>query len=150
MAKMGHDLTIVAEDWKGTLVVGETPEACKLSMNADLGSLRVREGSGGAKPLNDDDKAKINRNAQGAFTKGHALSFASDSIRGSWESGTVTGRLTLNDETQEQTFDVVAVEGGYKLTGVITQTRFGLKPFSAMMGALKLGDDIGVTVFVKL
>src|SRR3954452_13264718 len=52
-AKAGHDLTILVERWSATLADGE------LTLEADPGSLRVLEGSGGITSLGEDEKAAI-------------------------------------------------------------------------------------------
>ncbi|MBO0771557.1 MAG: YceI family protein, partial [Actinobacteria bacterium] len=58
-ARAGHDLTIEATRWSGDLTVGagETPSA--LDVRIEMGSLVVREGTGGVKPLTDRDRREI-------------------------------------------------------------------------------------------
>ena len=52
----GHDLVIEVTGWEATLDVGEQ---ATIELTADPGSLRVREGSGGAQKLGEDDMAEI-------------------------------------------------------------------------------------------
>lgn len=152
MARMGHDLTLVVEDWRGTLVLGDAPATSSIRMTADLASLRVREGHGGPKPMTDADRPQIERHAARSLDVAQhpELSFTSTAIDGTWESGRVEGRLTLHGRTQSQAFAVAATETGFRLTGEVVQSRFGITPYSAMMGALRVGDAVGVEVTVEL
>ena len=56
VAKAGHDLLIHVTAWSATLELGDAPT---LALDADATSLRVREGTGGMKSLDDDDLANI-------------------------------------------------------------------------------------------
>ena len=58
-AKAGHDLLIHVTDWQATLEVGEDPAQSSIVLDADAGSLRLHEGTGGKQALGADDKASI-------------------------------------------------------------------------------------------
>ena len=58
-AQAGHDLTIEAARWSGELTVHEDLSPASLSVQVDLGSLTVREGTGGLKPLTDADRRDL-------------------------------------------------------------------------------------------
>lgn len=152
MARAGHNLTLVAEDWAGTLVIGESPDQSSLRVTIPLASLRVRDAHGGVKPLSGMERGQVEKNA--ASTLGVSqypdLTFTSTAIAGTWEQGRMEGTLTLRGRAEVQQFDVEAVDGGYRLSGTIRQSRYGIKPFSLMMGALKVGDDVAVEVTVTL
>lgn len=152
LARMGHDLTLVVEDCRGTLVLGDAPADCSLRVTADLRSLRVREGHGGAKPLTAKDSGSILDHARAALDvdRHPELTFTSTAIDGSWEAGRVEGQLTVHGRTEVQDFAVVQDDDAYVLTGQITQTRFGIKPFSTMMGALRVGDAVDIVARVRL
>ncbi|TQL63496.1 YceI family protein [Propioniferax innocua] len=152
MARMGHDLTLGVDTWRAKLDAGETVDACALRVTADLTTLRVVSSSGGAKPTTEEDHEQIIANA--ADSLGVAthpqLTYVSTSIGGTWDAGRVDGQLTLHGTTAPQSFDVRADGDAHVLTGTITQSHFGIKPFSAMMGALKLADEVAVEVRVVL
>lgn len=150
MVSMGHDLTL-AFDWNGELDLADTPAGSSLRVTADLRTMQIVSASGGAKPLSDSDRKQILTNGQKSLGVGKhpELTFVSTTITGTWESGRVEGELTLHGVTSAQTFEVSAEGDGFRLTGVITQSRFGIKPFSTMMGALKLGDDVTVEAVVR-
>jgi polyisoprenoid-binding protein YceI len=58
-AQAGHDLTIEVARWSAELVVSDALAPESLNVTADLGSLIVRDGTGGLKPLTDRDKREI-------------------------------------------------------------------------------------------
>lgn len=152
MAKAGHNLTLVVRDWTATVVVGESPETTSLRVVAQLDSLLVREGHGGIKPLSEGDKAQIVKNAAGSLgAASHPeLTFTSTAVDGTWDRARMEGTLTLGARNEVQRFDIEATEVGFRVSGVVTQSRYGVKPFSLMMGALKVGDDVTVEVTATL
>ncbi|MDO5084630.1 YceI family protein [Arachnia propionica] len=153
MARMGHALRILVQDWTATLELGEEPMSCSLRASANLTSLRALDGHGGASPLTEEGLRKIEKNAEKILdSRTHPeVSFVSTGVSGTWEAGLLDGELTIRDVTRPQRFDVSRTpQGTYRLTGMIAQSRFGIKPYSAMMGALRLGDDISVEVTVSL
>lgn len=147
-ARLGHNLVLVFRSWQAVLEGGEEPAACSLAVTVDLNSIDIRESSGGVKPMTDNDRAEIKRNAAKSLrTREHPqLRFVTTGITGSWTSGEVTGDVTLNGTTSPVTFQVVALDGGFRLGGEIKQSAFGIKPYSAMMGTLRLADSVLVEV----
>ncbi|MGA4670648.1 YceI family protein [Propionibacteriaceae bacterium Y1923] len=152
MAKAGHNLTLVVRDWTATVVVGDSPETTSLRVVAQLGSLSVREGHGGLKPLSDGDRAQIEKNAASSLgvSANPELTFTSTAIAGAWDKAKMEGTLTLGARNEVQQFDIEATEAGFRVSGTITQTRYGIKPYSLMMGALKVGDEVAVEVTATL
>ncbi|WP_433455650.1 YceI family protein [Streptomyces sp. CA-142005] len=148
--KAGHDLTIEATRWSGNAVVAASdPGKSSVTVTVETGSLTVREGTGGIKPLTDADRAEIKRTLEGEallHTAQHpAITFRSTSITGTPESFEITGDLTIKDRTHP-----VIVHGGSDGDGMVcgwatvTQSTWGIKPYSAFLGALKLADDIRI------
>lgn len=151
-ARMGHDLTLIARPWNAELEVGETPDQCSLTVTVRVDSLTVQGTKGGLKPMTDSDRRDIERNAVKALgaKRNPELHFVSASVSGMWEHGEVTGDLTLNGTTQSATFQVVQVDDHYRLGGAIVQTQFGIKPYSTMVGALRIADSVLFEVSVPL
>src|ERR1700756_326573 len=73
-SKAGHDLLIEVGSWQATLDPEGQPA---LSLTADARSLRVLEGTGGVKGLDDDDKANIAKTIDDEGLKGWAIEFRS-------------------------------------------------------------------------
>lgn len=154
-AAMGHDLTIEAKQWSGTVVVDtDNPTNSSVSVSVDTSSLFVAEGHGGAKSLSDGDKAKIKGSIDDVLkTKTNSqMTFESSSVSASGASSAkVDGTLTVVGKSGPATLNVTLDDSGRaKAKTTITQSNFGIKPFSAMMGALKLADDVSLEVDAAL
>ncbi len=148
--KAGHDLTIEATRWAGkAVVVTKDPGESSVTVTVETGSLSVREGAGGLKPLSDADKAEIKRTLESEallHTAAHpTITFRSTGITGTPEDFEITGDLTIKGRTQP-----VTVHGGSDGDGMVcgwagvTQSAFGIKPYTAFLGALKLADDVRI------
>jgi YceI-like domain len=145
-AKAGHDLLIHVTSWSATLVLGKDPAACGLELEADATSLRVVEGTGGAFELGDDDLANIQQTIDDEVLMKQEISFRSTRI-GHASDGrlAVEGDLTIVGKTHPIAFELTVRDGGM-LSGsaTVTQTKWGMKPYSALFGALKVADDVEV------
>ena len=148
-AKAGHDLVIHVTAWEGTLEIGEEPSATRIDLGADASSLRVHEGTGGIQALGDDDKASIHQTIDDEVLKGHDITFRSTGARHADDGGriSVEGDLTLVGTTRPIAFDV-AIDGDGKLsaTAVVTQSEWGIKPYTALFGALKVADEVEIVL----
>lgn len=150
-AAMGHNLTIEATSWSASAHVGDNAAASSVTATADLTSLQIVSGEGGAKPLTDGDRTRILENAaQILDVRRHPTAeFVADTIDGDWAAGTVRGRLTIHGRTNPIDLTLDSPEAGsLRLSGTLSQKAFGIKPFSALMGTLKLHDEITVDVTV--
>jgi polyisoprenoid-binding protein YceI len=146
-ARAGHDLTIEVTRWSAQVQVpaGDDggPAAATVSADLDLGSLEVREGTGGALPLTDRDRREIKKQ-MGQILGSATATFASTSvIPAEAGGGAVEGTVTLNGKTQPARLQVTApADGQYRGTATLTQTGFGIKPYSGFFGTLKLKDEV--------
>lgn len=146
-AKAGHNLVIEVTSWEATLVAGEDPAQTTIELAADGGSLRVREGSGGAKALSDDDKEDIQKTIDKDVLKKKSVEFRSTSCGGDGSELNVAGDLTLMGNTSPVDFTLTVDDDG-KLTGsaTVTQSNHKIKPYSALFGALKVVDEVEVVI----
>ena len=148
-AKAGHDLDMLVTSWEAEIRVG--PEDTSLSLGANATSLRVQKGTGGMQALGDDDKANIHQTIDDEVLKREAIVFNSTRVQGDGARLRVEGDLTILGSTQPIAFDLeVGDDGAIAGTAVVTQTRFGMKPYSALFGALKVLDDVEVVLDGKL
>lgn len=148
-AKAGHDLVIHVTSWEATLDVGEDPERTSIELTADAASLRVQEGTGGMKALGDDDKANIHKTIDDEVLKRQDIVFRSTAVQSAAGGSRlrVDGELTLAGKTGPIEFDLeVGDDGMLSGAAVVTQTQWGMKPHSALFGALKVLDDVEVTL----
>ena len=150
-AKAGHDLDMLVTAWEGTLEVGEDGAATAAQLSADATSLRVQKGTGGAKALGDDDKDNIRQTIDDEVLKRQDIVFRSTGVTSAGEGLRVEGELTLAGTTKPLAFDLaVGADGALAATATITQSTWGMKPYSALWGALKVLDDVEVALDGKL
>ncbi len=58
-----------------------------------------------------------------------------------------TGDLTILGRTEPVRFDLeIGDDGSVAASAVVTQTDWGLKPYSALFGALKVADEVVVVL----
>jgi YceI-like domain len=146
-AKAGHDLVIEVESWQATL----DPEAQPaLTLVADSRTLRVLDGTGGIKSLSDGDKADIKKTIDKEVLKGCAIEFRSSEVQKTAGGLSVRGELTLNGKQAPVTFDLTTADDGH-VAGIakVAQTAFGMKPYSALFGALKVADEVDIEIDAK-
>ena len=143
-AKAGHDLDMLVTAWEGTLTVGEETSA---ELTADATSLRVQRGTGGMQALGDEDKANIHQTIDDEVLNRQDIVFRSTRVEPSGDGLRVEGELTLGGTTKPLTFDlVVGDNGALNATALVTQSRWGMKPYSALWGALKVLDEVEVAL----
>jgi YceI-like domain len=142
VAKAGHDLTIEVTSWEGKLEVGERPSA---SLVADSASFKVREGSGGIQALDDGDKANIEQTIDDEVLLRRKIEFRSSDVKVEGGRLTVTGELSLMMNSHPLTFDLALGEDGSLSGGaVVKQSDWGMKPYTALFGTLKVADEVEV------
>jgi polyisoprenoid-binding protein YceI len=142
-AKAGHDLVIEVSDWQATLEVGD---GTRVELTADPASLRVIEGTGGIQALGDDDIAEIHKTIVGDVLGRDQIAFRSTAVEAGDGALTVQGDLTLNGATRQVSFDLHVADRRLQGTAVVTQTDFGIKPYSTLFGALKVADEVEVAL----
>jgi polyisoprenoid-binding protein YceI len=145
-AKAGHDLTIEVTRWRGRALADPAdPASSMLAVDVHADSFEVREGTGGVKPLTDSDRADIKQTIREKIlhTARHpTITFRSRTVRGTAESFAVEGVLTIMGATRP-----IAVHGGVtdvrlRGTATIVQSQWGIRPYSAFLGALRLKDEV--------
>lgn len=150
--KMGHDLVIEVTSWSATVNVdGEDLGNSTVNATADVGSFEVREGVGGAKPLSDSDKADIKKTIVTKILRDPEISFRSTAVNPAGDNrATVTGDLAILGNTRPATLDLTEEDGRIKGTMTVMQSHWGIKPFTAFMGALKVRDPVEIEMELAL
>ena len=148
--KAGHDLIIDVKNWKATATIAENPADSTFTGTADVGSFTVREGVGGVKPLSEGDKADIKKNITQKILTSPEISFTSNSVHQNGDAADVTGEMSIMGRTNPVT--VKLVKDGNKVKGnlSVVQSKWGIKPFQAMMGALKVKDQVDIELEATL
>ncbi len=150
-ARMGHNLVIVIDDWAMSVeLAGADPTA--LTLRADLTSLRVASGSGGVKPLSDGDRGAIRDNAlQSLHGDQHPeVTFVAEGLTREGSDLHASGTLSINGTSRPLTATAAIEESAGQVTARCTvpvrQSDFGVHPYSAMMGQLKVADEVRVAL----
>lgn len=152
-AQAGHDLTIDVGRWSGEVVIGSDLAPASLDATLELGSLVVRAGTGGIKPLTDRDKREIVATARKVLSADRypEASFTASSFVPAAGGGTIDGTLTLAGKSGPLRLEVrEAGPDRYLATTTVRQTSFGIKPYSGFLGALKVSDEVAVEAEVGL
>jgi polyisoprenoid-binding protein YceI len=139
-AKAGHDLRLEVTKWDATIDDG------RIELTADAASLRVREATGGMTALDDGDRANIETTIDDEVLKRAPIVFRSTRVDGTH----VEGDLTLLGKTAPVAFDLTVDGGILTATATVKQTDFGIKPHSALFGALKVADVVTVELEARL
>ena len=153
-SKVGHDLTLEASNWKATVTVDPDPGQSQVKATIEPRSLAVVAATGGAKPVSEKDKKDILKNIVGLLGN-NSITFESTSVKAKSDtSATVAGNLSIAGQSRQVTLDLTIEPNGdsARLKGrvPIVQSNFGVKPFTAMMGALKVKDEVEVDLDVRL
>jgi polyisoprenoid-binding protein YceI len=148
---MGHRLLLDVQDWSAQVeMAGGRPVA--VSFRAALGSLHVESGTGGVTPLTVVDRQVIRRNAGKVLdVDAHPeVEFASDTVELTDTALAIHGDLTIHGTTLP--LETTLTVEGRRVHGAIpvVQTEFGIRPYSAMLGQLKVGDEVTVEIDVTV
>jgi polyisoprenoid-binding protein YceI len=148
VAKAGHDLLIEVSAWGATVELAADIRQSVFELEADPNSLQVREGTGGIKALGEDDRQGINETIIKKVLKGNEIVFRSRSVDPK-DNGrlVVEGDLELAGGINPITFEL-QLSDGEQVSGraTVAQSAWGMKPYTAMLGALKVADDVEVSV----
>src|SRR4051812_31825834 len=122
-AKVGHDLDIEVGSWEATLTTTDPPQ---FELSADSTSLKIVEGHRGVKPLSDRDRDEIRKNIDKKILKQQPIRYKD-------------GQLELVGTSRPCPVDLnVGADGQFTGTVTILQTEWGIKPYTGLMGALKV------------
>jgi hypothetical protein len=146
----GHNLLMHVTSWEATIELGE---ATSVVLEADGGSLRVREGSGGMQALQQEDIENIEQTIDDEVLERQVITFRSTGVQPSSDAAglKIDGELTLNGATRPLAFDLaLTAAGGVSATTVVKQSDWGMKPYTGLFGALKVIDEVEVALEATL
>lgn len=149
--KVGHDLIIEVRTWQAALEVDDGGRPTSVVLDADPRSLHVRRGLHGAKPLTESDRATIRDNIARKVLGSAPIAFRSTRVDGAGGRLAVAGDLTVAKTTRPVSFEVALdATGGASATVTLRQSEWGIAPYRALMGALKVRDEVEVSIAAKL
>jgi len=154
-ARLAHNLTLEAKAWSGSIMFDDANlAASSIEVTVAAASLAVVDSSGGVKPLSDGDRREIARNINEKAlltTEYPDIAFRSTTISGQSRAFTVKGDLTIKGRTRPISLAVTVDDDGQATArATVVQTQFGIKPYSAMLGALKISDAVEVRAVLTL
>jgi hypothetical protein len=148
-AKAGHDLLIHVTSWQAEFALGDDAADTSMELRADATSLHVVEGTGGIQPLGEDDKAGISQTIDEEVLMRQEITFRSTQVRAEPDGSALhaEGDLTLVGRTEPIAFDLaVGDDGAVSAGATVRQSAWGMKPYTALFGALKLADEVEVVL----
>lgn len=151
LSAVAHDLEIAVEQFSITWDDART----KLSATFDATSLRVVHPMSHGRPnpgaLSDRDLRKIESTIASDVLRTRSygeIRFESSSVEPEGEGFVIRGTLTLVGRANEITAHVRKEGARWTTEVVIDQPRWGVTPYSAMMGTLKIKPEVRVRVSV--
>lgn len=149
-AKLGHRLTIAMQRWQATVQWAED-EPVRAELTVTVDSLEVLQGEGGVKSLSGPEKALVRSNALKSLDAARfpEISFEADTIDQRPDGYRLAGTLRIHGKAREQVIDLRADDLGdtwrMAADAAVRQSDFGVKPYSLLMGSLKVADEVRVS-----
>lgn len=146
-ARTGHRLTIGFTDWSATVDV-DAPSQVEIRVR--VGSLDVRSGEGGLTPMSAPERGVARANALKSLKADDfgEITFVADGVAAEGDGYRVDGTLTIAGTSGRHTVSVAPTGSGAdrRVSGETTvkHSDYRIKPYSAMMGALKVADEVTI------
>ena len=151
---MGHRLTLAMKSWDATVQWADgRPVGAELTVDVDR--LAVSHGEGGLMALSGPEKSLARSHALKSLNAGRfpSISFQADDIAQTDDGYRLSGTLEIHGTSRGR---VVALRvedlgGAWRMSceAEVRQTDFGVKPYSMLMGAMKV-EDIVTVVFTAV
>jgi len=147
LSALGHDLQLRASGFDIDVLADSVTARVDASTLRVVGAIRGGIPVGGT--LSARDKAEIERNCSREVLEAHEhpeATFASSEVKQTEGGWSVRGTLTIHGVAREGTFDVLRKDGKAVARIDIDLRSFGMKPYSAMLGALRVKPHVLVVV----
>jgi polyisoprenoid-binding protein YceI len=151
LSAVAHDLKIAVQRFQ----IDVDEDARTVDARFDPASLRVacamHDGVEAPQTLSGDQRREIEQNIVKHVLKPDAnpeIRFVSTSVDEAGDGFRVHGELALNGRRRPLDVAVERRPGRYVATARVHQPDFGIRPYSAMLGTLKVKADVEVRVVV--
>ncbi|UQE76097.1 YceI family protein [Gordonia sp. PP30] len=150
-ARTGHRLTIEMTSWTATAEVDDDGHPLSVTLTVDVDSLTVLKGEGGLAPWTGAEPGIARSNALKSLDakKFPTITYRSTAVQRDGDTYRVDGELTVHGVTRPHPLTVTSADGVFSCETVVTQTDFKIKPFSLMMGTVKVADDVALTISAR-
>ncbi|HET9254088.1 MAG TPA: YceI family protein [Pseudonocardiaceae bacterium] len=138
-SSFGHDANLRVTSL--SLDVGDDDS---ITADFDAGSLRVVD------DISDSNRKEIEKNAVKTLEaqKFQKIEFRSVSVKRDGDRARIEGDLTLHGVTNEITVNAENDGKNWNAKITLDQRDYGIKPFSAMLGALKIKPNVEINISV--
>lgn len=159
LSKVAHDLQIAASGLEGEATVEQGKFSLKISIPVDKLAVKGSVHDGKTTPMSDKDHREIETTTKGSavldaakFPKiVYSAEGKGDPLAGPLQAD---GTLALKGASKPVPVQLKVKNEGGKLSvaGEVTfkQTAFGIKPYSAMLGTLKVKDEVRISWSLSL
>ncbi len=147
---MGHRLTIAVNSWRATVRWTQN-EPAEAELTVEVKSLQVLRGEGGLKPLSEPEKSLARSNALKVLDADRfpQIRFHASHIEKTAGGYRLTGTLDIHGTAREHVIDLGVEDLGdvwrMSCQADVRHTEFGIKPFSMLMGSMKVVDTVTVS-----
>jgi len=149
-ARMGHRLTIAMTRWQATVRWdGAEPDTAELAVETN--SFEVLRGEGGVKGLSGPEKLVVTSNALRSLNASRfpEIRFTADVIVKTDDGYRLTGTLQIRGKSREHVIDLRTDDLGdswrMSAESTVRQSDYGIKPYSLLMGSVRVADDVTVS-----
>lgn len=151
LSPVAHDLKLQIEEFE--VAVDEPTRSVAAIFNADSARVltAMRDGEEDRAALSPEQKTQIGLNIRLEVLKSREypdIVFVSESVAASELGHVVKGSVTLLQTTRAITFPVRLTNGHYVAEAIVHQPDFGIVPYSAMMGAIRVRPSVTVRVSI--
>ena len=149
-ARMGHRLTIAMTRWEAT-VAWAAAEPVSAELTVEIDSLEVLRGEGGVKGLTGPEKSLVKSNALKSLDANRypEIRFAADEIDKTDGGYRLAGKLHIRGKSRKHVVDLRTEDlgDGWRMSveSSVRQTDYGVKPYSLLMGSVKVADEVSVS-----
>lgn len=149
-ARMGHRLTIAMTRWEAT-VAWAAAEPVTAELTVEVDSFEVLSGEGGVKGLSGPEKVLVKSNAMKSLDAGRypEIRFAADTIDKTDDGYRLTGKLHIRGKSRKHVIDLRTEDLGdswrMSVESGVRQTDYGVKPYSLLMGSVRVADEVAVS-----
>lgn len=158
LSSLAHDLKLQAEVFQIRVAAQAKGGSRWRSVHAviDAASLRtvcaMKNGKRSPRPLSENDRNEIDQNIRTATLcpdKYPVIRFCSRRIAADNGGIMITGDLTLCGVTRPLILPVRELKTSTRMEIMLDQRDFGIKPFSALMGAMQVKPEILIKIEIK-
>lgn len=147
-ARTGHKLTIKMGVWEATAEIDDDGHPVEVELTVQVESLEVLKGEGGLAPWTGVEAGTARKNALKSLnsSKYPLIRYQSTDVTRTGNTYAVAGDLTIGGVTKAHPLTVTADGNTFSAETVVAQSDFKIKPFSLMMGTVKVADDVRLTI----